>query len=141
MGFRETERSFRVSAASDEVRRLQRGYILIARQAMPLIADIDAEGIRRHGRILQWDPANARSRRRMATGRLGRVGLIPDMNRRLVPGSWEEYPFAATVSVQGPGSYVDKAPLHENWIQGGFIRAASIVQNFSQNDIIECHIV
>ncbi|MGL6110332.1 MAG: NucA/NucB deoxyribonuclease domain-containing protein, partial [Rubrivivax sp.] len=55
---------------------------------------------------------------------LGAVHLITSVGTTMVRGSWEEYPFAATSAARA-GFVVDRVPLRENWIQGGFIRAAS----------------
>lgn len=58
----------------------------------------------------------------------------------MVRGSWEEYPFAATSAARA-GFVVDRVPLRENWIQGGFIRAAGMVQGFHPGDSVGCYIV
>ena len=100
---------------------------------MPRIAEVDRIGIEMYGDHLVWDPMGAAPRRRQATaGRPPARTFTTPNGPRL---SWEEYPFAVT---RGPipGVYVDLAPLRENWIQGGFIRAAAMLQNFQPNTTV-----
>ncbi len=108
---------------------------------MPMIARVDTIGMAEYGDLLQWDPLNAASRRRAAIASRGRAGQTPDASGALVPGSWEEYPFAATRGLARQGSHVDRVPLFENWIQGGFIRAADMAQGFVAGDRILCVIM
>ena len=116
-----------------EAQRNNWNYILVPSQVMPRIAEVDSIGIEIHGEHLVWDPMGAAVRRRQATsGRQpARAFRTPDGPRL----SWEEYPFAATRGL-APGVYIDLAPLRENWIQGGFIRAAAMLQNFRPNDSV-----
>ena len=55
-------------------------------------------------------------------------------------GSWEEYPFAC-LAEGGAGAHVDKVPLPENWRQGGFIRAAAMIQGFTPNTPVSVYVV
>lgn len=58
----------------------------------------------------------------------------------MVRASWEEYPFAATSAARA-GFLVDRVPLRENRIQGGCIRAASMVQAIQPGDPVTCVIL
>ena len=124
-----------------EARRNNWRYILIAADVMPNIARVDAAGIAELENALTWDPANARRRRRERTRGMGSANLAvrPGMPR---PLSWEEYPFAATYIPANPASaIVDAVPLYENWVQGGFIRAAAMIQDFEPGNTVYVFIV
>ncbi|MBR0666304.1 hypothetical protein GXW71_18225 [Roseomonas hellenica] len=140
-GFTEVRRSFVVSDAGRIARDNQWKYILIPSEIMPMIAQVDAVGMEIYGDILQWDPDGAGSRRSSAMrGRSG-AGDIKLLDGTSVRGSWEEYPFAVTQVPGRTGAHVDRVPLRENWIQGGFIRAAAMAQGFQRGMTIRCFIV
>lgn len=81
---------------------------------MPMIARVDTVGMAEYGDLLQWDPLNGPSRRRVAIAGKGPAGPTPDASGVLVRASWEDYPFAATRGLARQGSYVDRVPLLEN---------------------------
>ena len=136
--FTQARARFLASAQGLQAQRSNAKYILIPRQAMPTVATVDAIGIGMFGNALTWSPAGAPARRRAAISSKGRAAPFG-----VFPGSWEEYPFAVTTAATAPGgqAYVDRVPLSENWIQGGFIRAAAIVQSFMSGDKVDCYIV
>ena len=102
-------------------------YILIVAEIMTFIARVDAAGIAQLGRALTWDPANARRPLRERTRGMGSANLQTLAGAQR-PLSWEEYPFAATYIPGHPtAAVVEAVPLYENWVQGGFIRAASMM--------------
>ncbi len=140
MGFTAARQRFIATEKGAEAERSRQKYILIPSEVMPTVAAIDAVGIGQYGNILTWDPAGAAARRRQAITKLGAAGMVSMSDGTRLRGSWEEYPFAVTLAPR-PGSWVDRAPLRENWIQGGFIRAAAIVQDFHPNDILLCYIL
>lgn len=109
---------------------------------MPAVAAVDAQGINKYTNQLIWDPVNSSKRRYLATSSLGRAGNYVYQNGQSVRGSWEEYPFAVTNKVIPlEGTHTGVVPLRENWIQGGFIRAASIFQLFKPGDPISVFIL
>jgi len=140
MGFTAARQRFIATAKGAEAERSRQKYILIPSEVMPTVAAIDAVGMREYGNVLTWDPAGAAARRRQAIALLGSAGSVSMNDGTRLRGSWEEYPFAVTFAPR-PGSYVARAPLRENWIQGGFIRAAAIVQDFQVNDTLLCFIL
>lgn len=135
MGYTEAARVFALTPAGQAARRAGHKYILIPSEVMPMVAAVDAVGMGTYGNTLTWDPANKATRRYQAIGNLGRAGAIVYTNGNTVRGSWEEYPFASTLAPL-PGAHVDRVPLRENWIQGGFIRAAAVVQRFRPSDTV-----
>jgi len=141
-GYTESNEQFMATALGRTYGRTGQKYILIPANVMPTVAAVDADGMMVHGDTLTWDPAGSRGRRQAATGGLGRAGIIPWRATGAGPsvfntiGSWEEYPYASTAQ-GGAGSHVGAVPLMENWIQGGFIRAASMVQGFRPGDTIK----
>ncbi len=140
IGYKESENVFLGTDEGAAASRNGWKYILIPSEAMPMIAAVDTVGMEKYGRVLQWDPANKTARRLGATRGLPPAGPIQYMDGTSVRGSWEEYPFASTLS-QIPGSHVDRAPLRENWIQGGFIRAAAMLQGFKSGDTVHAQIL
>ncbi|HEY4252158.1 MAG TPA: NucA/NucB deoxyribonuclease domain-containing protein [Roseomonas sp.] len=136
--FTQARATFLTTAQGLQAQRRNAKYILIPRQAMPTVAAVDTIGIGMFGNALIWSPAGAPARRRAAISSKGRAAPFGNFL-----GSWEEYPFAVTVSATAPGgqAYVDRVPLSENWIQGGFIRAAAMVQGFVNGDKVDCYIV
>lgn len=140
IGYTEANLHFVDTAAGVRARAEKRKYILIPAEVMPVIAAIDTIGMEQFGNVLTWDPAGGSARRTLAMVGRGLAGAFTYNNGNIVRGSWEEYPFAVT---RGPipGAYVDRAPLRENWIQGGFIRAAAIVQQFKPGDTIFVYIL
>lgn len=105
---------------------------------MPNVIRVDAQGQIEHGSVHIWDLATARSRRADAIRGRGRATRIGDL---LVgdPQSFEEYPPAAFQRTQ-PAT-VGRVPLRENFIQGGLIRAASMLQKFQPGDRVMIVIV
>ena len=140
MGYTEASRRFADTRAGVIASEANRKYILIPAEVMPVIAAVDTIGMEQYVNVVTWDPANGPSRRTAVTSGRGPAGPFTYSNGNVVRGSWEEYPFAAT---RGPiaGAYVDRAPLRENWIQGGFIRAAAMVQSFTPGDTIFVYIL
>lgn len=139
-GYTESVRVFAQTSVGAEILRQRTKFILIPAEAMPIIATVDTVGMQQFGNTLTWDPANGPSRRATAISGRGPAGPFAYTNGNTVRGSWEEYPFAVT---QGPtpGTHVDRAPLRENWIQGGFIRAAAIVQAFRPGETVNAFIL
>ena len=139
------QQSFLISAAGIDATRRGIKYILISRSLMPEIARVDERGMAIHGQAFTWSPEGAAARRRAATSGRGPAGLIR-ANPSVPPflpltiGSWEEYPFAS-LSEGGAGAHVDKVPISENWRQGGFIRAAAMIQRFTPSNPVSVHIV
>lgn len=140
-GFTEVRNSFLASPVSTTARENQWKYILIPSEIMPMIAQVDAAGMDTFGSVLEWDPDGAGSRRGAAMRGRSAAGAIQLPDGTSVRGSWEEYPFAVTRVPGMEGAYVDRVPLRENWIQGGFIRAASMAQNFERGMTVHCFIV
>ena len=134
-GYSETVRAFTTTIIGRQIISSKKKFILIPREVMPIIASVDAYGMGIYGNTLTWDPANKTIRRRDALSGLKAAGNFVYVNGDTVRGSWEEYPFASTRGPR-PGSHVDRVPLRENWIQGGFIRAASMVQFFKHGDSV-----
>jgi hypothetical protein len=140
-GFTETARSFLASAAGAAALQSRWKYILIPSEIMPMVAQVDAAGMEIYGNILQWDPAGAGARRGAAMRGRSSAAKVLMADGSYVRGSWEEYPFAVTQAPGMAGAHVGLVPLRENWIQGGFIRAAAIVQGFAPGDTVRCFIV
>jgi hypothetical protein len=140
MGFTVAQQRFLATAAGAAAVRNRSKYILIPSEVMPTVAQVDSLGITQFGNSLTWDPAGANQRRYQAVGKRGSAGIIFLANGTRVRGSWEEYPFAVTYAPI-PGAVVDLVPLREQWIQGGFIRAADIVQAFKPSDNVLCYIL
>ena len=142
MGFTQARNAFLATAVGQAMARQRQKYILIPSEVMPAVASVDTQGIMKYTNRLIWDPANKASRRYAATNRLGRAGNFVYQNGQSVRGSWEEYPFASTRKVSTvAGVHTGAVPLRENWIQGGFIRAAAMVQNFMPNDPVSAFIL
>lgn len=139
-GYTESSNEFRLTAAGIAAQRNNWKFILIPSEVMPMIAMVDTVGMERYGNVLKWDPANKAIRRQRATAGRPPAGPIVYTNGNTVRGSWEEYPFASTLAPT-PGAHVDRAPLRENWIQGGFIRAASMVQGFQHGETVRSYIL
>ncbi len=137
--FTQARQAFATRADGIEAQRRGQKYILIPSEVMPMIADVDRRGMAQFGASLRWDPANGPLRRQAALRGRAPAGQLR-VGTSLVRGSWEEYPFAST-SAAREGFLVDRVPLRENWIQGGFIRAASIVQAFRDGDAVTCFIL
>lgn len=139
-GFSEANRQFLVQAAGVAATANRWKYILIPSEIMPVVAGVDLRGIERLGNILQWEPAGANARRRGATAGRGSAGVYHYSDGTFVRGSWEEYPFAVTTSLIAGPAQVEQVPLRENWVQGGFIRAASLSQGFVPGDTVRCYV-
>jgi hypothetical protein len=137
--FTQARQAFATRADGIEAQRRGQEYILILSEVMPMIAEVDGRGLAQFGASLRWDPANGPSRRQAALRGREPAGQIC-VGTSLVRGSWEEYPFASTSAARA-GFLVDRVPLRENWIQGGFIGAASIVQAFREGDAVPCFIL
>ena len=137
--FSEARDRFLTSEDGLAAQRRGQKYILIPSEVMPMIAEVDRRGMAQFGASLRWDPANGPTRRQAALRGRPPAGQVR-VGTSLVRGSWEEYPFAAT-SAARTGFLVDRVPLRENWIQGGFIRAASMVQAFRGGDAVTCFIL
>jgi hypothetical protein len=137
--FTQARQAFATRADGIEAQRRGQKYILIPSEVMPMIAEVDRRGMAQFGASLRWDPANGPSRRQAALRGRAPAGEVR-VGTSLVRGSWEEYPFASTSAARA-GFLVDRVPLRENWIQGGFIRAASIVQSFRDGDAVTCFIL
>lgn len=137
--FSEARATFRERADGVEAEQRGQKYILIAAEVMPMIAAVDRRGMAEFGANLRWDPANGQTRRQAALRGRPPAGQVM-VGTTMVRGSWEEYPFAATSAARA-GFVVDRVPLRENWIQGGFIRAAGMVQGFHPGDSVGCYIV
>lgn len=140
-GYTESAASFADTIQGTQAADNEWRFILIPSEVMPMIAAVDTVGIQNHGNVLRWDPENKVTRRRQTTSGLPPAGPIAYSNGNTVRGSWEEYPFASTLGLGVPGVHVDRAPLRENWIQGGFIRAAAMVQRFSVGDTVRSYIL
>jgi hypothetical protein len=140
MGFTQARGRFLLTAAGIAATQARSKYILIPSEVMPNIAQVDSIGIEMFGYSLTWDPAGAKARRAQALRGRGTAGPIIVPGRSWLRGSWEEYPFASTYAPK-PGAYVSRVPLREQWIQGGFITAAAIVQLFQVNDNVLCYIL
>lgn len=140
VGFTVAQQRFLATAAGAAAVRARSKYILIPSEVMPTVAQLDAQGITQFGNSLTWDPAGANERRYKAIGNRGSAGFIFLASGARVRGSWEEYPFAVTYAPT-PGAVVDVVPLREQWIQGGFIRAADMVQAFRPSDNVLCYIL
>jgi hypothetical protein len=129
-GYSAAVTKFRATAKGQELLRNNMKFILIPSSVMPNIARVDAEGQKKYGSILTWAPEAAKS---------NRSAIRPDVSTLRGPGfSIEEYPYASTRE-GGDRSrvHLGTVPSVENWIQGGFIRAASMLQNFEPGDRIE----
>jgi RHS repeat-associated protein len=111
-------------------------YVLISRSAMPNVAAVDLAGQAVHGDTHVWDPANAGPRRAEARSQMSMFG--PSL-RSLVGQSVEEYP-PASMARTGPPT-VGYVPMSENWTQGGWIRAASMLQGFRPGDAVKVVVV
>ena len=139
--FTQARTAFLATTVGIAAQRAGRKFILIPSQVMPAIALVDTYGVSRHGNVLRWDPVNATSRRQAVMRGRARAGTITGPSGQQVRGSWEEYPFATTVGLGAPGVHVDRVPLQENWIQGGFINAARVTQNFVPGDVVHAYIM
>jgi len=137
--FTQARQAFAARADGAEAQRRGQKFILIPSEVMPMIADVDRRGVAEYGAALRWDPAGGPVRRQAALRGRGAAGPVR-VGGASVRGSWEEYPFAST-SAARTGFLVDRVPLRENWIQGGFIRAASMVQGFHPGDAVRCFIL
>jgi hypothetical protein len=140
IGYTEANLRFADTSTGVRARSQRRKYILIPAEVMPVIAAVDTVGIEHYGNILTWDPSGGPARRAAATNGRGSAGPFTYTNGNVVRGSWEEYPFAVTRGPR-PGAHVDRVPLRENWIQGGFIRAAAMVQQFRPEDTVYVYIL
>ena len=140
VGFTMARQQFLATAAGAAAQQAGSKYILIPSEVMPTVAQVDMIGITQFSNSLTWEP----DRREGASG--ARVAWAWDRRPLILPngtslrGSWEEYPFAATYAAK-PGAYVDRVPLREQWIQGGFITAAAIVQAFRVNDSVLAYVL
>ena len=144
-GFGTAQAKFFGTTFGDQVRRARTKHILIPRSAMPEVAKVDLKGAAIHGRDFTWLPTGARARRQAAIRGRGPAGPIPAQPgpftiAGMTLGSWEEYPFAC-LAEGGAGAHVDKVPLWENWRQGGFIRAAAMIQGFTPNTPVGVYVV
>lgn len=139
--FRQLEGAFVGSPAGRNALSRGQKYILIPQQIMPMIAQVDAAGMTRFGNQLTYDRAGRRARRRAATAGRGFVGPMRIGSGVIVPGSWEEYPFAVTYAPNRPGAHVGRVPLTENWSQGGLIAAAKFSQSIVDGDAVVAHVV
>lgn len=115
--------------------------ILIPRQIMPMIAQVNEAGMQRFGKQLIYDRVGRRSRRRVATAGRGFVGPMRLSSGMIVPGSWEESPFAVTYVPGRPAAHVGRVPLTENWSQGGLTAAAKLYQNIQDGHQVVAHVV
>lgn len=140
IGYTEASRVFERTADGLEAAQNGWKFILIPSEVMPMVAAVDAVGMATYGNVLQWDPANKAARRYKATRGLPPAGPIAYQDGSTLRGSWEEYPFASTWS-SIPGAHIDRVPLRENWIQGGFIRAAASVQGFEAGETVRTFIL
>src|SRR5258708_6478044 len=140
VGFTMARQQFLTTAAGAAAQQAGSKYILIPSEVMPTVAQVDMIGITQFSNSLTWDPAGAKGRRTQAMRGRGTAGPLILPNGTSLRGSWEEYPFAATYAAK-PGAYVDRVPLREQWIQGGFITAAAIVQAFRVNDNVLAYVL
>lgn len=140
VGFTMARQQFLTTAAGAAAQQAGSKYILIPSEVMPTVGQVDMIGITQFGNSLTWDPAGAKWRRALAMRGRGTAGPLILPNGTSLRGSWEEYPFAATYAPK-PGAYVDRVPLREQWIQGGFITAAAIVQAFRVNDNVLAYVL
>jgi hypothetical protein len=140
LGFTMARQQFLTTAAGIAATQAGSKYILIPSEVLPTVSQVDMIGITQFGNSLTWDPAGAKTRRAQAMRGRGTAGPIVVPNGGSLRGSWEEYPFAVTYAPK-PGAYVDRVPLREQWIQGGFITAAAIVQAFRVNDNVLCYVL
>ena len=127
------------SKVGREAEEREEKYILIPAEIMPMIAAVDLRGMAEFGASLRWNPTGKNARRQAAMRGRPPAGPIL-VGSDLVRGSWEEYPFASTYAARA-GAHVERVPLRENWVQGGFIRAASMVQRFQEHEAVTCFII
>ena len=139
--FKQAENGFLVTARGRNAKSRGEKYILIPSQIMPMIAQVDLIGMQRFGNQLVYDRAGRRVRRRAATAGRGFVGPMNLGAGVIVPGSWEEYPFAVTYAPGRPGAHVGRVPLSENWSQGGLIAAAKYYQFIRDGETVGAYVV
>lgn len=139
--FLSSQAYFLGTANGQQAEESNQKYILIPSQIMPMVAQVDALGIGRFGNQLIYDRAGRHTRRRAATAGKGPAGLMTLRSGVVVPGSWEEYPFAVTYAQGQPGAQIGRVPLTENWSQGGLIAAAKYYQSITDGETVGAYVV